>query len=130
MRDLPQLMPDADPTHDADRDLGEAAETAVSYNLGAGIRRQPQVSTSYSYRGVEYGPAVEENTDLVGPGAGTAVSARSGNAHWDGDDYELAGTPARGPSPEEIAAQDQNDKTVVFGLLAGLALLWWISRKG
>ena len=117
-----------DPTHDANRDLGDPAEATVDYALATSKRRQPQIASSYSYRGVQMSAPVEENADQLAGGDGANVAVRSGSAHWDGDDYQLAGS-AKGPTPEEIAAQNQNDMTVVLGVLAFAGLLWWISRK-
>lgn len=120
-----------DPTHDANRDISESSEATVDYALTTGERRQPRIASSYSYRGVQMSAPVEENVDqLAGSGDGSDVEVRSGNAHWDGDDYQLAGaSAAKGPTPEEIAAQESNDKVLVIGFLAAAAVLWWISRK-
>lgn len=131
MREIEHDLGAPDPTHDADRDISESSEATVDYSLTTNTRRQPQIASSYSYRGVQMSAPVEENADqLAGNGDGSDVEVRSGNAHWDGDEYQLAGaSPPKGPAPEEIAMQDQNDRTLVIGGLVALGILWWLWRK-
>jgi hypothetical protein len=130
VRDLPQLVDNPTPTHDHDRDVGASAEAVASYGLSSSRGRRPQVASSYSYRGAEFGPAVEEENGVIDAGGnGSQLTVRSGNTHWDGDDFELAGDTRPQVTAEEIAAGNANDLKVV-GIVAALALgLWLLYRK-
>jgi hypothetical protein len=113
-----------EPTHDEGRDVGKAAHVRVHYDLTPGERLAPQIESSMSLRNTSYGGAEEEENDIIETGS-TQVTARSGNSHWDGDDYEIAGELR----PEDRGADPGAPYAAVIAVASVIGLIYLLTRK-
>jgi LPXTG-motif cell wall-anchored protein len=118
------------PTHDANRDISASTKAEADYDLTGRPSGAPVIETSRSLRDTTYGEAEEEEGAFIDAGDGARVIARSGNAHWDGDDYDLAGDGGDGELEAADPVPPSNANIGVWLGIAALGLAFlWMTRK-